>query len=446
MRRVIAVLGLAGLVSGCWMMRPIEPGAVPAGSPATQAKLERELQVRPLPGGMDDEAFFDSNSPEVVQAPGVMLSTLAGNPAVHQNHPIKGDFTIFSHHIAKDEPGDEHRLHIGLLVVNGGDRTVTVSLKPGVTYLSQPDALFVPLPTVTEDPGGSVYAGPGDRAATDVLHGRSNLPGAEAVLPPHSSYLAYNLPIPTNVAIPPPINGRTVIMRGHADGPIGFADLAVFAAKDALGAFVTPTSADFQAELARERLSGPRDKAPTPWNPASPAPPAGGGFRYGRVAGVAHGATWTGRLEAPTARGTVAYPIAAVYLNRMGTQQDQSAALVTRYADTAYAAHGNYGATYALTLPLPAGRYKLALTQPVAVAGGKAHYLDPPNKPVMFRGPIKLTWNGQTRYVHVVLRHGEEAPPFARIDVPAGKTYDLGLTLSYPADATPPQLLSVTRD
>jgi hypothetical protein len=447
MRRVFMGMGLAGMLSGCWLMHVepgAAPGAVPAPSVAPQIKSERELAVKPLPGGMDDEPFFDSNSPEVVQEPGVMLSTLAGNPSVHLNRPITGDFTVFSHHLAKDEASDEHRLHLGLLVVNQGDRTATVTIKPGVSYLSQPDALFVPLPTLTDDPGGTVYAGPGDRVATDLLHGRSNLPGAEVVLPPHSSYLAYNLPVPTNVAIPPPINGRTIYFKGHADGPIGFADLAVFATKAADGSWVAPTAADFQAELKRERLAGPRDKAPNPWPSGGPAP--AGGFRYGRVAGLAHGATWKGTLEAPTERGTLAYPIASVFMNRMGTQQEQSATLDARYADTALKAHGNYGATYALTVPLPAGRYTFALTQPTAVANGKAQYVQPPNKPVMFRGPIKLSWNGQDKYVHVVLRHGEEAPPFARVDVPAGKTYDVTLTISYPADATPPQLLSITRD
>jgi hypothetical protein len=46
----------------------------------------------------------------------------------------------------------------------------------------------------------------------------------------------------------------------------------------------------------------------------------------------------------------------------------------------------------------------------------------------------------------VVLHHGEEAPAFAKVEVPAGKPLDVTLTLSYPADATPPQLLTITRD
>jgi hypothetical protein len=329
--------------------------------------------------------------------------------------------------------------------VNQGDRTVAVNFGPGASYLSQPDAPFIPLPTLTDDPGGAVFAGPGDRVATDLLHGRSTVAPVEAVLPPHSSYLAYNLPIPTDVAIPPPINGRTTILRGHADGPIGLAEVAVFAQRDAAGAFVPPGIADFQAELARDRLAGPRDVPPTsPFDRSSPPPM--GGYKYGRVAGVARGARWIGRLEAPAGHGTLAYPLAALYLNRLGTNQDQSAPLETRYPDTAYEAHGNYGVTYELTVPLAAGRYALALGHPLGVSGGQATFLQPPNKPVMFRGPIALAWDKQTRYVHVVLHHGEEAPPFAKIEVPAGKALDLAITISYPADATPPQLLSITRD
>jgi hypothetical protein len=75
-------------------------------------------------------------------------------------------------------------------------------------------------------------------------------------------------------------------------------------------------------------------------------------------------------------------------------------------------------------------------------------YMQPPNRPVMFRGPIRVTWrdaqgNVQTRHPHLVIQHGHAMPPFATIAVPAGTTTQATLTLLYPADATPPQLLTI---
>jgi hypothetical protein len=290
------------------------------------------------------------------------------------------------------------------------------------------------------------------------VHGRSPLPALRAELPPGSSVLLYNLAIPTDVPIPPPSNARTTLFWGHSDGPIGLADVAVFAEKDAQGAFKRPTLEDFQAELARGRLAGPRDVAATAYDPNSPAK---GVFKYGRVAGVARGLRWQGQLF-PTAAALplpgqrVSFPLASVQFNRMGTDQVQSAPLDTRYADTAYKAHGNYGVLYDLSLRLAnpesaSKSFHLTLSQPVKVEGkgaAKLHYLAPPNRPVMFRGPIALAWvdaagNRQQRFYHLVLHHGEAPGPFATIEVPPQNTYNVSLTLNYPADSTPPQLLTV---
>ncbi|MNL55461.1 hypothetical protein D3C87_1788780 [compost metagenome] len=127
-----------------------------------------------------------------------------------------------------------------------------------------------------------------------------------------------------------------------------------------------------------------------------------------------------------------------------------------RYPDTAYQAHGNYGVTYSLTVPLDnpdatPRLYTFGLSHPVRAEGDRtAVYLDPPNKPVTFRGPVKLEWKNakglpETRYNHIVLRHGQLLPPFETVEVPPRTRYDVKVTLSYPADATPPQLLTITR-
>lgn len=446
-------------------------GQVVASSAPTQLAREMAMTIMPLPGGLDATPVFNSNSPEVVTQAGILLSTLAPGPyraeepidpkEPHQDFAFSGNFGVFSHHIAKDaQPGDR-LLCLGLLAYNPGNKPVLLKLLSGASYLSQPDALFRPLDPIVADPTGAVFAGPGDRVATDLLHGRSPMAPTAFLLAPHSSQLIYNLPIPTDVAILPPINGRTTQLRLQSDGPVRLAEVAAFAQRDDMGVFVKPLREDFEALVASRVLAGPRDAAATPYDPDAPPPR---GFKYGRVAGVSIGETWTSNLfgpESPPASGqSIAVPIAAVYLNRLGTGQNQSASVRTRYADTAFQAHGNYGVRYDLKLNLKSpdaagATYLFTLSHPARATGEKPTravvYLDPPNKPVTFRGPIRVRYRDAagievTHFNHVVLRHGEEMKPFETITLPPSARTAVIISLIYPADATPPQLLTITRE
>jgi hypothetical protein len=442
------------------------PGATPAAAAKAPAQVPREvpMAIMPLPGALDGTLVFDSNSPEVVQEPGITLSTLPAatdaERAVHQGVAFQGAFTVFSHHIAKDQAPGERLLRLGLLARNPGRKPIVLELRAGASYLSQPDALFKALDPVIPDPAGVVYAGPGDRVATDLLHGRSPMAPRRWTIAAGATELVYDLPIPTDVAILPPVNGRTTQLRLASDGPVHLAEVAAFAPKAADGTFGPVSRADFERVLAASRLAGPRDLAAVPFDPAGPVPK---GFRYGRVAGVAQGDAWKADLTAAVAAlapgARVGVPVAAVYLNRLGTGQIQSAPLRTRYADTAYQAHGNYGVTYELraTLANPDATprtYALGLSHPARVVGDRparaAVYMDPPGKPVMFRGPVRVrTTDDQgapvERFTHLVIRHGEEPAPFDVVAVPAGASRDVTITLIYPADATPPQLLTISR-
>jgi hypothetical protein len=457
-----ATLGLSGCAAllqreeAAQAQAPATPSPSPTSAP--QVPTVTPVPMRPLPGGLDATLVFNSNSPEIVQTPGVLLSTRrpanARERDVYLDQVFSGTFQVFSHHIAKDETPGARLLYLGLLAENRGTRRVTLDLVRGASYLSQPEALFVPLPPLLDDPTGKVYAGPGDRVAGDWLHGRSSVKPQRFTLAPGETALVYSLPIPTDVAILPPINGRTTQLELRSDGPISLSEVARFADKGPAG-FVAPRPADYAATLAEKTLAGPRDLAPTAYDPTQPVPK--GRFVYGRVAGVSEGATWRGTLEAPAPGAVVGYPIATAFLNRLGTNQVQSAPMRRRYADTAYQGHGNYGVTYALSVPLanpgPQARtFTFTLSHPARVAGSGATaqmtYMDPPNRPVMFRGPIRVEWRdaqgrAQTRYPHVVLQHGHAMPPFATIAVPAGATTQATLTLLYPADATPPQLLTI---
>ena len=454
-------LALALSLTGCaWFGQAVRaadrpPGMI--GAKEQQVPRELALGVVALPGGLDDVPVFNSNSPEIVTEPGITLSTLAGGDPAYQDVAFAGRFSLFSHHIAKDaQPGDR-LLRLGLVAHNPGSAPVTLQLTQGASWLSQPDALFKPLDAILPDDAGEIYAGPGDRVATDLMHGRSPMGTGRWTIPAGGTALVYDLPIPTSVAIPPPINGRTTYARFTCSGPLRLSEAALFAPKAADGTFLPVALADFQRVIAEKKLAGPRDLPGSPCDPNVPVPP---NFKYGRVAGVAAGDGWRAPLDALVAglaRGAgVGLPIATVFLNKLGTTQVQSAPMKTRYADTAYQAHGNYGVTYVLTAELAnpdatARTYALTLSHPSRVAPGKVTYLEPPNKLVSYRGPIRVATSGggapeAVSFTHVVCRSGELLPPFTRISVPAGARRTLSIQLAYPADATPPQLLTIARE
>lgn len=456
MLRFAPALAAALALAGCYTLG--QQREAPA-TPVPQVATSTPVPIVPLPGKLDDTLVFNSNSPEVVTQPGILLSTRpAATPddrASYLDLPFSGTFQVFSHHIAKDDAPGARLLTLGLIAENRGDRPVVLRLTRGSSYLSQPDALFQPLPSVVEDPEGKVFAGPGDRVATDWLHGRTALPPAVYVLPAHGTALLYNLPVPTDVAILPPINGRTTQLELQSDGPVHLSEVALFAQKTANG-FVPPSQTDFVRALDAKSLAGPREGAPTAYDPNSAPPP--GKFAYGRVAGVGRGAVWTGELLPPLPGQAVAYPIGTTYLKRMGTRQVQTAPLVRRYPDTAYAAHGNYGVTYTLSVPLEnktesARTFTFALSNPSRVEGQAADnrvtYLDPPNKAVLFRGPVMTRWGpkdgpASTQFTHLVIQSGQGPTPFATLRVPPYTVYQATVTLLYPADSTPPQLLTLT--
>lgn len=465
--RILVPFAASLLLSACAARQQTQPA--PGAGPAAQVEVKVPTAIRPLPGDLDQTLVFNSNSPEIVQSEGILLSTLppaspsATGSAAYPflDLPFSGSFAYFSHHIAKDVAPGARQLYVGLLATNLSNRPVNLDLTGGASYLSQPDAPFVPLDPIIEDPEGLVYAGPGDRVATDLLHGRSSVPNIRQTLLPGTTQLVRSWSIPTKVAILPPVNGRTTVLRLNSEGPVYLSQVARFAVKAEDGSWLPPAEADYKVMLSTPFMAGPREAEATPFDPALPPPK--GAFRFGRVAGVSKGDRWDGTLfggaGAPPRPGLgeqVSFPIATTYLNRFGTPQNQSAPMVRRYPDTAYQAHGNYGVTYSLKVPLDnpdaAPRaYTFTLSHPSRVEGDRTSvYLDPPNRPVTFRGPVKLEWHDarglpEIHYTHLVLRHGQQLPPFQTVEVPPGARYDVTVTISYPADATPPQLLTIGR-
>ncbi|MEN9206729.1 MAG: DUF3370 domain-containing protein [Gloeomargarita sp. GMQP_bins_120] len=468
--------------------------------------------VRPLPGQLDDVLMFNSNSPEVVQQEGILLSTFPPEgkrvPQAHLNLPLQGEFTLFAHHIFRtNNPETTPTLFLGLLLHNPSKQYVQVEISQAASFLSTPEAPFVDLPSYVDNGRGYIYSGPGSRTMNVVLRGmrQRNWP-ARVVLGPGEYRLLANLPIPaprlpraivSRMTVPaeltltqgmvaalqnPPLvqpdgeplpeppsypssNGRSTFARLQSDGPVYVASLAMFARRTWDGREQAPTTADWVQLLTHGGLAGPRDIPPTPLHLTN-APR----FFYGRVAGVAKGSRWSGRLTdaaaglsspqpdaltIPPPGQAFSYGLSTLHRGTFGTGQIQSAPLLVRYPDTAYLAHGNYGVHYELQLPLynPSNfpqTVTISLQNPLKddLPRGGLQFLDPPEPRIFFRGTIRLRFPAddgtpQVRYVHVVKQRGQQGEPLVTLNLAPKEQRLVEVDYLYPPDATPPQVLTV---
>ena len=439
--------------------------ATPAPTPTPTPPLEivQPQQVRAIPGQLDDVPVFNSNSPELVQTEGILLSTFPpdgkGSPNAHLNFPFRGRFDIFAHHVAKaPTPEDLRSLYLGVILYNPGTVPVTVDVLQAASYLSQPDAPFIELPSQVNNASGTVYAGPGSRVMSDILRSRrqSDFP-PQVVIPPRSSQVLLNLPIPVR-GLEPPLNGRSTLMRLRSSGTVYAASLARYAPLDAAGNERTPTLEEWQAVLEKGELATPRDRVPTPPETTT------GQIIYGRVAGVAQGSAWKAELvDSPTARTLTipesgqafSYGLSTLPRGTLGTGQSQSARMLVRYPDTAYFAHGNYGVHYNLTLPLvnPTRETQtVALTFQTPIKEDQLRqglrFFEPPAKQVFFRGTVRVRYNDdagspQTRYLHLVQRRGQMSEPLVTLKMPPSNQRLVQVDFLYPPDSTPPQVLTI---
>ncbi|HLO51751.1 MAG TPA: DUF3370 domain-containing protein [Kamptonema sp.] len=435
----------------------------PAPPPIPPKIVMQTQEVRALPGQLDSIPVFNSNSPEMVQTEGILLSTFPPQgkqtPSAHLNFPFKGRFDVFSHHIVKAKTTQETRtLYQGIIAYNPNLQPVNLEILQGVSYLTRPDALFVDLPSYLENPLGTVFAGPGSRATNDVLRGRrqGSFPGAVEI-PGGKSLMLMNLPIPVG-KVTPSSNGRTTLMRLSSSDSLYIATLAMFAPKDAKGNEQFPTLEQWEKLLKTGRLAGPRDLAPTFPGVASTR------VIYGRVAGVAEGSQWLARvtdnpkvdyLSVPQRGQAFSYALSTTHTGTFGTGQIQSAKMLARYPDTAYYAHGNYGVQYSLTFPLynpdkQAKTITLQMQTPVKVnkqAEGLMFY-DPPEDRVFFRGTLRILYTDdrgatQNRYIHIIQRRGQQGEPLVTLNMKPGERRAVQVELLYPPDATPPQVLTL---
>lgn len=434
---------------------------VPAVQPVA---IVRPIEIRPLPGDLDEVPVFNSNSPEIVGGEGILLSTFppAGmaTPAAHLNFPFEGRFDIFSHHIARAKTPSETRTVVqGILIHNPTDKPVEVRILEAASYLTRPDALFVELPPYLDNRLGNVFAGPGSRVTSDILRGRRRGAWPTALnLAPKSSQLLLNLPIPTG-KVTPSSNGRTTIIRLQSNGPVYAANLAMYAPLNPDGTERFPVLEEWENLLVSGALVQPRDIPPSSpdSNPSR--------LFYGRVAGVSRGSRWVARLtdtpnqdqlSIPQPGRAFSYGLSLLPRGTWGTGQVQSAPMLARYPDTAYQAHGNYGVEYSLTLPLKNTTsqdqiVEVALETPIKEdepPKSGLRFFEPPESRIFFRGTVRIRYQDEnnerrTQYVHVVQRRGEGGEPLVSLNLGKGEKRLVEVDFLYPPDATPPQVLTV---
>lgn len=435
---------------------------IPPLPPVTPQEVVQPQPVRRLPGKLNNIPVFNSNSPELVLNEGILLSTFpsfaTAHPQAHLDFALQGEFDIFAHHVAKAPTPDNLRtLYLGIIVYNPGKNPVTLKILAGASYLSQPDAPFIDLPSQVEDPDGKVYAGPGNRVMGDILRNKfQEIFPPQITIAPEDGQMLLNVPIPVK-ELDPPLNGRSTYIRLFSDGPVYVASLAMFAPLDDMGNERPPTLEEWAKLLIEGDLVTPRDRIPSPPNTI-------GTMVYGRVAGVSRGSQWqadlvdnnySANLTIPARGEAFSYGISTLEGGTLGTGQSQSATLLVRYPDTAYKAHGNYGVEYSLTLPLynPTTEVQtvtVALETPLKqdqLQGG-LRFLEPPGTSVFFRGTVQVTYednNGlqQSHYYHLAQRQGQQGEPLVKLNIQPKQRRIVKVNFLYPPDATPPQVLTI---
>ncbi|MCP9930021.1 DUF3370 domain-containing protein [Cyanobium sp. AMD-g] len=461
MRAVIPALLLPWLtgLGGPLLAQP-QPAAAP------KPPVLRPGTVAPLPGRLDAVPMLNDNNPEVIKGPGILLSSFdgqrgyagrpLGEPSAHLNTAVSGPFELFSHHIYAGSPESlDSTLWLAVVAAPRGNAPVKLRTVAGSTALSQsvnpdqPSAPFLPLPALMEQGSTPIWAGPGSRVATELLaRQRSPLVPEGWTLPPGQLSTLMVLPLPVR-GLDPLLNGLNLQLRLNSDGPVDVATLAAFGPVDR-----PPDPAVWQ-RLLQGGLS-PKEHSPSPRGASGP-------MIYSRVSGVQMGSAWVGRITDPgrptlsVSQAPISWPIASLERGTLGTGQVQTAPLRAFYPGTAWAAHGNYGVTYDLSLPLRNDtprpvQLAVALESPIKTDQplGGLRFNTTPARAVMFRGTVEVSGldndaggPGGRRRFHLVLRAGQEGPPLGTVSLRPGQERQLRVRLIYPADATPPQVLSL---
>lgn len=415
-------------------------------SGANGAELQFDCKVKPLNAINDKLPMLNSNCPEVVSGPGILVSTMGGTgtdiPENHLNYRFKNDFAIFLHHINKQTDADAKKtLYVTWVAYNPLNQPVTIKVNEQASYLSQPDAPFIERVPLAIDDENKLYSGPGDRLTADYIHGQATIePPFQVTVPPHKFAVVRHVDVPV-ADLKFHHNGRSFFARGNIDGTLQMATIATFSESGA------PDLSKLESMLKDSLMARPREYEklrPTPNDFV-------GRFIYGRVAGVQQGvhldATHNMVLD-KSAGACRRYAISSLAKGTFGTGEIQSAKLLRRYDDTAYSAHGNYCVDYKVTFNVRNRDYikrkvYVTLDCPLKTDLNEVKYAEQPEKAVFYRGSVKLSTDSYKRFYHLVLHKGQKLEPLDSFEIEPGEKKTFTVELLYPPDATPPQLLSV---
>ena len=374
-----------------------------------------------LPGGLDVVPVLNSNHPEIVLGTGIAISSAPGPSDRHLDFDFRGPFGFFSAH----QNGSGKRLVQAIVLSNPGPDPVNVKVDRSAATTNR-EAPFRDRPGNTVlDPDRQHTSGPGDATASSILRGVDPVILSPLRLAPGEVKVLWQRPLDPGVA-------SMVQLQLQSDGPVHMAELFGNEAFD-------PDLATRMWLDGNRVPADPRDRLPTP-------PGTGGVLIYGRVAGVQQGETWRGILTSPGKASLElddqpsvrSFAVDTVVAKTLGTGQVQSAPLLRRYPDSAYASHGNYGVTYELDMPLVhAGQH------PVDVA----LFFDSPGKvgtgpSRVFRGEVEVRDGNRVQRFHVSQRSGEMGDrPVFEARLRPGESRQVKVRLVIPADITPAQAL-----
>jgi len=415
-------LGLAICPAGWGQVR--SPG-VPAQE-ATVALLAGQT-ARSLQGRFNSVPVLQSNQPEAVWGPGILIDTspgtVFGETGVAMANPtfrFQGHFGLHFHHIyTPSSPGPDSRgrrpeLSLAAVVINPSEVPVRIRLLRGAVRNSF-SAPYQGQQLLGVKPLGPRpwNTGPGDATAVQMLRGRLDADLTDDLtIPPNSRAVLLRTDLPALGVV----NG---LLRGESDAPFHLAMVAAPA---------QATDQEIFAILANRQLAPGRTYL-------SQQAAIERGEVFSRVSGVALGDTYQASLNHDLERqGSLHVPLTSTVRQSFGTGEVQVNRLATRMADSALDNVGTYGVRFDVDLLLRgAGSYAVVLSHPPVPGSGSS---------IAFRGSLELRRPEGIEALHVGLRSGESLT-LTTLEIRDDRPLPLRMSVVQPADSVPGHLLSI---
>ena len=397
---------------------------------AAYVALMAGQQARPLNGTFNRVPVLHSNQPEEVEGAGILINTApgyayaaeTGQPLRNAEYTFNGEFGVHMHH--KYFPPNRGQLSasarrpeltLGLILINPGVRPVHIRFENGAVrnsfeapYLQQYKMGVRPL-------GPRPWnTGPGDATAIQVLRGRldSKL-SQEITIPARSRIVLFQTQLPA-------LGIANALLKGRSDGPF---QMAVVAAKN------PQSDWDVLAVLDQGRLAPGRVYL-------NRIADIKGRRVFSRVGGVAVGDAYQASLNHDLAQqGPLHVPLTSTHRHNFGTREVQVNPLVSRMVDSSLDNVGTYGVRFDVDLNLKgSGPHELVLSHPATSGSSKPF--------TAFRGSFQVRTEDGLQEMHAGLRSGQSVA-LTTLNLRAGVSNPVRVSLVYPADATPGHLLSV---